>query len=144
MAQYTPSESLFIVRRGYASKEPLSAQLFEQPDVWGVGLEYKPKEQAMTFQNNDPNRPTNLNPNLSRPASNNRSTTSNWGIPVVIAAAVIIGGLFLYNSMGNHNMTTANNNRPVTNSAPITNNAPPVQTPAPTPSQAPLTTAPKQ
>lgn len=91
----------------------------------------------MTFQNNDPNRPTNSNPNLRRPATDNTSPMNGWGIPAVVAAVVIIGGLFLYNSMGDRRTTTANN-------APTTSQITPV-TPTPTPAPAPATNpSPKQ
>ena len=88
----------------------------------------------MTFQNNDPNRPMSPNSNLRRPASENTSAMSTWGIPAAIAAVVIVGGLFLYNSMGDRHTTTANNNAPTTTQVtPVT----PTPTPAPANNPAP-------
>lgn len=93
----------------------------------------------MTFQD-DPNRPRPVgDPLLNRDASGRRieSTGMGWGIPLAIAAVVLIGGLFLYSS-GTDRTTTASNTAPS-----VTTTTKPA--PAPTPANpAPPVTSPKQ
>ena len=99
----------------------------------------------MTFQD-DPNRPRPVgdplgDPMLDRDASGRRidragmDSGMGWGIPLVIAAVVLIGGLFLYSS-GTDRTTTASNNTPS-----VTTTTKPAPTPA---DPAPPVTSPKQ
>ena len=78
----------------------------------------------MTYEN-DPNRPLGTEPYVERPVAR-ESAGMGWGIPLAVAALVLIGGLFLFTTGGDRT-TTASNNR-----GPITNNVP-TQTPAPMP-----------
>lgn len=113
----------------------------------------------MTFHD-DPNRPRPVDdPMLDRDATGRRIDRADdagmgWGIPLVIAAVVLIGGLFLYNASTNDRTTTASNNTPSvttqTNPAPAptptpANPAPTSANPAPTSANpAPPVTTPKQ
>lgn len=55
-------------------------------------------------------------------------TGMGWGIPLLVAALVLVGGFLAYNSMADRNTTIAARN----NQSPITTNVP-TQTPAPIP-----------
>jgi hypothetical protein len=114
--------------------------------VEGVVPHVKRKETIMTFQD-DPNRPRPAaDPLLNRDANGRRieGTGMGWGIPLAIAAVVLIGGLFLYSS-GTDRTTTASNT-PVTTTtkpAPAPMN-PPAANPPTANNPAPPVTAPKQ
>jgi hypothetical protein len=108
----------------------------------------KSKETVMTFQD-DPNRPRPAgDPLLNRDASGRRieSAGMGWGIPLAIAAVVLIGGLFLYSS-GSDRTTTASNTPAVTTTtkpAPAPSTAPTANTPPAAKNPAPPVTTPKQ
>ena len=78
----------------------------------------------MLDDRNDPKRPLNYSDYNRSRLSNDRF--SGWGLPMLIGAIVLIGGLLLFGS-GPNRTTTAQNDR-----APITTNVP-AQTPAPQP-----------
>jgi hypothetical protein len=86
---------------------------------------------SMTYQN-DPNNPRPYtDPVLNRDASGRRVPSSNmsWGIPAIIAAAVLVFG-FIFLMPSNDRTNTASNTSPQ------------VSRPAPTPAPAPVTPAP--
>ena len=79
----------------------------------------------MMDDRNDPNRPLNY-----RDYDRSRLSDdgfSGWGLPPLIGAIVLIGGLLLFGTGPTDKTTTAQNDR-----APITTNVP-TQTPAPQP-----------
>ena len=78
----------------------------------------------MMDDRNDPNRP--LNPGQSERSRINTETFSGWGLPMLIGAVVLIGGLLLFGTGPTNKTTTAQNDR-----APGTPTVPP--TPAPPP-----------
>ena len=76
----------------------------------------------MTMRNDDGRRPLGMRDERG----------FGWGIPLVVAAALGIGGLLFFN-MGDSRTTTASNERPtVTQTGPAGSQAP-VQTPTTTP-----------
>lgn len=79
----------------------------------------------MTYHDMDPNRP-GTDPYVTRP--NMSEGRFGWGIPLAIAAVVLIAGLLFFNST-NETTTTASNDAPVTRQ---TNPGTPVPGPAPT------------
>ena len=79
----------------------------------------------MMDDRNDPNRPLNYSDYDRSRLSNDRF--SGWGLPMLIGAVVLIGGLLLFGAGPTNKTTTASNDR-----APVTTNAP-----APTPAPAP-------
>jgi hypothetical protein len=80
----------------------------------------------MMDDRNDPNRP--LNPGQYERSRFNSETFSGWGLPMLIGAVVLIGGLLLFGTGPTNKTTTAQNDR-----APVTTTVP--QTPAPPPAQ---------
>ena len=73
-----------------------------------------------------------LNDNNGRRRVGMRDEGFGWGMPLVIAAVLILGGLLFFN-MGNSRTTTASNERPaVTQTGPAGSQAP-AQTPTTTP-----------
>ena len=79
----------------------------------------------MMDDRNDPNRPLNYSDYDRSRLSDDRF--SGWGLPALIGAIVLIGGLLLFGTGPTDKTTTAQNDR-----APITTNVP-TQTPAPQP-----------
>ena len=79
----------------------------------------------MMDDRNDPNRPLSYSQYDRSRLSDDRF--SGWGLPVLIGAIVLVGGLLLFGAPTNRTTTTAQNDR-----APITSNVP-AQTPAPMP-----------
>ena len=77
----------------------------------------------MMDDRNDPNRPLNYSEYKRSRFSDDRF--SGWGLPALIGAIVLIGGLLLFGSPTNKT-TTASNER-----APVTTPAPAPQPPAP-------------
>jgi len=78
----------------------------------------------MMDDRNDPNRPLSYSQYERSRLSDDRF--AGWGLPALIGAVVLIGGLLLFGTATNiHRTTTASNDR-----APITTNVP-TQTPAP-------------
>ena len=69
----------------------------------------------MTFQD-DPNRLRPADPLLQRDAQGRKvaDNTMGWGIPLAIAAFVLIAGLFFFNSAGDRTTTASNNTPAVT------------------------------
>jgi hypothetical protein len=88
-----------------------------------------PGENAMTYEN-DPDRlgtePTRVGNNRYTRIRSEDSNTMRWGIPLVIAAVVLIGGLLFFNSSGDR-ATTASNEAPATRQ---TNPSAPAPSPA--------------
>jgi hypothetical protein len=77
----------------------------------------------MLDDRNDINRPVGSDPYLNqRPRVADRR--SGWGIPVVIAALLIIGGLFFYNTRTRGPDQTATNHIPSAASGPVAPGAP--------------------
>ena len=76
----------------------------------------------MIDDRNDPNRPLNYSEYDRSRLSDDRF--AGWGLPVLIGAVVLIGGLLLFGAPANRT-TTASNER-----APVTTNT---QAPAPAP-----------
>ncbi len=85
----------------------------------------------MMDDRNDPNRPLSYSQYDRSRLSDDRF--SGWGLPVLIGAIVLVGGLLLFGTAPTNKMTTAQNDR-----APVTTNAP-----APTPAPMPPAGAPK-
>ena len=79
----------------------------------------------MMDDRNDPNRPLSYSQYDRSRLSDDRF--SGWGLPALIGAIVLIGGLLLFGTGPTDKTTTAQNDR-----APITTNVP-TQTPAPQP-----------
>ena len=79
----------------------------------------------MMDDRNDPNRPLSYSQYDRSRLSDDRF--SGWGLPVLIGAIVLVGGLLLFGTGPTNKTTTAQNDR-----APITTNVP-TQTPAPMP-----------
>jgi hypothetical protein len=77
----------------------------------------------MMDDRNDPNRPLSYSQYDRSRLSDDRF--SGWGLPVLIGAIVLVGGLLLFGTAPTNKTTTAQNDR-----APVTTNAP---TPAPMP-----------
>lgn len=88
----------------------------------------------MTFQD-DPNRPRPPydDPLVNRdaPAGEVPSAGMGWGIPLALAAFVLVAGLFFFNMSGDRTATVATNNEPsaVTRPAPAPSVTPPPATP---------------
>ena len=80
----------------------------------------------MLDDRNDPNRP--LSYSQYERSRLNDDRFSGWGLPALIGAIALVGGLLLFGTGPTSKTTTALNDR-----APITNNVP-TQTPAPLPS----------
>ena len=78
----------------------------------------------MTYHDMDPNR-RGTDPYATRPHTSERGF--GWGIPLAIAAVVLIAGMLFFNS-SNNSTTTASNDAPVTRQ---TNPSTPVPGPAP-------------
>ena len=81
----------------------------------------------MTDDRNDPNRPLTYSDYGRSRLSDDRF--SGWGLPMLIGAVVLVGGLLLFGTGPTNKTTTAQNDR-----APVTTTVPP-QTPAPPPAQ---------
>jgi hypothetical protein len=86
----------------------------------------------MTYEN-DPNRRVGAEPYVERPVMQERDGMG-WGIPLGIAAIVLIAGLLFFGT-GSERTTTASNDRGT-----VTTTTP--KTPAPTPPATAPTTAP--
>ena len=88
----------------------------------------------MIDDRNDPNRPLSSDP--YDPYAKRRGATESagmgWGIPLAVAAAIIVGGLLFYNTGRAPDRTATNNTPPVTQ----TNPSGPART-APAPQPAP-------
>jgi hypothetical protein len=87
------------------------------------------KENIMTFQD-DPNRPRPpyTEPVVTRDPARVPTAGMGWGIPLAIAAFVVVAGL-LFMSSGSDRTTTASNNNPTTTQGTSAPNA--QQTPSP-------------
>jgi hypothetical protein len=78
---------------------------------------------------NDPNRTIGPDPYVRRTGMSD-DTGFGWGIPLALAAVVLIAGLLFYNMSSSDRTTTASNTAPsVTRPAPVT------PAPAPAPKQ---------
>lgn len=84
----------------------------------------------MMDDRNDPNRPLNYSDYDRSRLSNDRF--SGWGLPMLIGAVVLIGGLLLFGTGGNRTTTASNDRASITTT-----------TPAPAPQPAPAPAAPK-
>jgi len=82
----------------------------------------------MTYHDMDPNRRVD-DPHVRRPVDESRGMS--WGIPLALAAIVLVGGLLFFNSDANRT-TTASNDAPV---ARQTNPSTPTPPPAPPPAK---------
>jgi len=77
----------------------------------------------MLNDRDDINRPTGSDPYVNaRPPV--PSAGYSWGLPAVIAALLLVGGLFFYNSSGRAPDRTASNNIPSATSGPVAPGAP--------------------
>jgi hypothetical protein len=84
---------------------------------------HEPWRNAMMDDRNDPNRPLSYSQYDRSRLSDDRF--SGWGLPALIGAIVLVGGLLLFGTGPTNKTTTAQNDR-----APVTANAP---TPTPVP-----------
>jgi hypothetical protein len=84
----------------------------------------------MIDDRNDPNRPLNSDPDVNRPVATD-SAAMGWGIPLAVAAVVLVAGLLFFNN-GRVPDRTATNSTAVTQ----TNPSGPAR-PAPAPQPAP-------
>ena len=76
----------------------------------------------MMDDRNDPNRPLSYSEYDRSRLSDDRF--SGWGLPALIGAVVLIGGLLLFGSATNMTTTASNDRAPVTTNAPAPAPAP--------------------
>jgi len=83
----------------------------------------------MMDDRNDPNRPLSSDPYVNQPRTTERAGMG-WGIPLGIAAFVLIAGMLFFSS-GDRTSTVATNNEPsaITRPAPAPSVTPPPATP---------------
>ena len=58
-----------------------------------------------------------------------RESGMGWGVPVVLAAAVLIAGLLFYNTRSDRTTTASNERAPITSNAPAPAPQPPPAAP---------------